>query len=152
VTGSAIYRHFQGKDEILAAIFDRALDLMTIGVHDPLDDPRAELAELIRTYVTFALDHSRLAGIWEREPRALAGPFKKRYQRRLRAYLTRWTNCLERCYPGTTPAEIRAATRAVQVLLLSESTRSGSGSRLTNIDRLLSDMAIRAFEALDGSA
>lgn len=32
VSGSAIYRHFQGKNEILATLFDRAIDALLLGM------------------------------------------------------------------------------------------------------------------------
>ncbi|WP_338012452.1 TetR/AcrR family transcriptional regulator [Rhodococcus pyridinivorans] len=39
MSGSAIYRHFKSKDEILATLFDRAIDALLMGVPDSRNDP-----------------------------------------------------------------------------------------------------------------
>lgn len=150
VTGSAIYRHFEGKNEILATLFDRAIDAMLVGLTAPHDDPHQELRQLIDGLVSFALTHRRLAGIWEREHRALAEPYKRRYQRRLRRYVERWTDCLERLYPGWSADRLRTATRAVQALLMSDATRSGGPAGSKDVGPFLADMAVRSLEALGG--
>ncbi|MDT2006373.1 TetR/AcrR family transcriptional regulator [Rhodococcus opacus] len=151
VTGSAIYRHFEGKNEILATLFDRAIDAMLVGLTAPHDDPHQELRQLIDGLVSFALTHRRLAGIWEREHRALAEPYKRRYQRRLRRYVERWTDCLERLYPGWSADRLLTATRAVQALLMSDATRSGGPAGSKDVGPFLADMAVRSLEALGES-
>jgi AcrR family transcriptional regulator len=149
VTGSAIYRHFEGKNEILATLFDRAIDALLVGLEAPRDDPREELRHLVDTYVEFALAHRRLAGIWEREHRALTEPYKRRYQRRLRSYIGRWTDCLDQLYPGWPADRLRTATRAVQALLVSDATRSGAAARSSDVGPFLADMAMRSLDALN---
>jgi AcrR family transcriptional regulator len=149
VTGSAIYRHFEGKNEILATLFDRAIDALLVGLEAPRNDPREELRHLVDTYVEFALAHRRLAGIWEREHRALAEPYKRRYQRRLRSYIGRWTDCLDKLYPGWPSDRLRTATRAVQALLVSDATRSGAAARSSDVGPFLADMAMRSLDALN---
>jgi AcrR family transcriptional regulator len=150
VSGSAIYRHFEGKDEILATLFDRAIDALLMGLPEPKDDPRAELRELVDSFLRFAQANRMLAGIWEREHRSLTQTYKRRYQRRLNLYIARWTDCLAKCYPGWTEERLRTAVRAVQALLMSNVTRSGGGASSTReVRQLLSAMALKSLEALD---
>ncbi|GAA4491349.1 TetR/AcrR family transcriptional regulator [Rhodococcus olei] len=149
VSGSAIYRHFAGKEEILATLFDQAIDALLVGLSDPKDDPRDELRELVDSFVGFAQANRMLAGIWEREHRSLTGTYKRRYQRRLKLYIERWSDCLGKCYPGWTEGRLRTAIRAVQALMMSDATRSGGASSGREIGALLSAMALKSLEVLD---
>jgi AcrR family transcriptional regulator len=148
VSGSAIYRHFQSKDEILATLFDRVIDAMYTSMSPPLRDPAAELEALVRSHVVFALEHRRLAGIWEREHRCLTEAYRRPFQRRLRSYVDRWTDCLGELYPHWAVDELRTAVRAVQALLVSDSTRSGPVGRSPRLEALLVAMGLRSLEAL----
>ena len=150
VSGSAIYRHFHGKSEILAALFDRAIDALQVSVAGPRRDPTAELELLIRSFATFAAKNRQLAGIWEREHRSLTEPYQRPYQRRLRSYLARWTQCFEALYPESSGDELRAAIRAVQVLLLSDSTRPIMADHADPTTELLVAMAMHSLSALQG--
>jgi AcrR family transcriptional regulator len=148
VSGSAIYRHFDSKDQILATLFDRVIDAMYTALAPPLRDPTDELEALIRSHVAFALEHRRLAGIWEREHRCLTEAYRRPFQRRLRSYIDRWTDCLSQLYPQWGVEELRTAVRAVQALLVSDSTRSGPVGRTVGTAELLVAMGLRSLGAL----
>lgn len=153
VTGSAIYRHFHSKDEILATLFDRAIDALDASMSPPMDDPVAELDALVRSHAAFAIEHRRLAGIWEREHRYLAELYRRPFQRRLHSYVARWTECLSALYPRLTVDELRTSVRAVQALLMSDSTRSGAVGNSARRERLLVSMGLRSLQGLaDGDA
>ncbi|MDF3305262.1 helix-turn-helix domain containing protein [Rhodococcus sp. T2V] len=152
VSGSAIYRHFQGKNEILSTLFDRAIDALLMGMPESGGDHRVELGELVRGFIKFAQTHRMLAGVWEREHRSLEGEHRRRYQRRQRQYVERWSNCLAKCYPGWTEDTLKTATRATQALMMSNATRSGGIASTPEIGSLLCDMALASLEALDTSA
>jgi AcrR family transcriptional regulator len=77
VSGSAIYRHFDGKDEILGVLFDKAIDALLVRIQAADPDPAAELTALVRAHVEFAGSHPRLAAIWLREERSLADPYRR---------------------------------------------------------------------------
>ncbi|KSZ55991.1 hypothetical protein Z045_25715 [Rhodococcus pyridinivorans KG-16] len=148
VSGSAIYRHFEGKNEILETLFDRAVDALLMGLPDPNDHPHDELRELIDSFVQFAQTNRMLASIWEREHRSLREPYRRRHQRRLRQYVERWVDCLSKCYPGWAEGRLLVAIRAAQALMMSDATRPGRGSS-RDVGGLLSAMALRSFEVLD---
>jgi AcrR family transcriptional regulator len=106
VTGPAIYRHFKGKDEILATLFDDAIDRLTEATVAQSDDPFVELEALTRGHAAFVLQERKLAGVKIREERSLAVQYRRRLHRRERRYIDRWTGCMERCYPERDAAEL----------------------------------------------
>src|ERR1700737_3812227 len=67
VTGPAIYRHFRGKDEILAALFDDAIDRLVEVTAIQAEDPWEELEALTRGHALFVLGERELAGVKIRE-------------------------------------------------------------------------------------
>jgi AcrR family transcriptional regulator len=99
VTGPAIYRHFRGKDEILSALFDDAIDRLNVATAIQTDDPWEELDALVRGHLQFVMKERKLAGVKLREERSLAEPYRRGLHRRERRYVERWLACLERCYP-----------------------------------------------------
>ncbi|AEH07863.1 MULTISPECIES: TetR/AcrR family transcriptional regulator [Protofrankia] len=148
VTGSAIYRHFNSKDEILSVLFDQAADALLAKVGEPMDDPREELLRLIQAHVEFAVNHQRLAGIWAREQRALAHADRRNFLRRQHRYLDRWIACLDACFPGHSRDELVSAVQAVQALLMSDATRPPGGRRAPRLRALFTDMALASLTAL----
>src|SRR6202011_176696 len=60
VTGPAIYYHFRGKADILAALFDEAMDRMLVLAGPVRDDPGEELEHLIRAHATFVIEKREL--------------------------------------------------------------------------------------------
>ena len=149
ISGSAIYRHFSGKDEILAALFDQTVDALLVRIGEPGTDPRADLVDLLRAFLEFAMRYERLAGIWVREQRSLSERYRREHDRRQRRFTERWVTCLERCYPDRTRDEIVTAARAVQLLLLSEALRPPGGRRAAQVEPLLLDMALASLAGLD---
>jgi AcrR family transcriptional regulator len=149
ITGGAIYRHFSSKDEILAVLFDHAIDTVLEQLSSPTDDPDHDLRTLVEAHVGFAMKHPKLAGIWNREQRSLADSYRRRYLRRERRYSERWRDCLQRRYPDRSHEEISTAMRAIQTLMLSDSTRPVPKRREQGVEALLIDMTLRSLTALE---
>ncbi|WP_051471219.1 TetR/AcrR family transcriptional regulator [Patulibacter minatonensis] len=118
-TGAAIYRHFSGKDEILATLFDDAQDRYLIAVPDPTEDPFTDLAVLISRSLELTLAQRELASIWAHEHRALSAPQQRRLWRRSRQYLERWVVILRRCFPERSDKDLIAAARSALGILTS---------------------------------
>lgn len=112
VTGPAIYRHFSGKDEILATLFNEALDQLLVRTEAAEGEPWAELELLIRAQTTFALNHRHVISIYTREGRALAEPWRKSLGRRTRKHVDIWVDLLGRCHPGAGEDELRSSAFA----------------------------------------
>lgn len=151
VTPSAIYRHFSSKNEILAVLFDRAIDELVRRTSEIHDDPRVELAHLVGGHLAFALEKQKLSTIWARESRSLVDPYKRAIRRRQRTYVDRWVACLDACHPGWTRADLLAVVRAVHAVLMSDATRAPTASRSPSLQTLLTGAAMGAVSALDRS-
>jgi AcrR family transcriptional regulator len=111
-TGPSIYRHFRGKGEILAALFDQAIDGVLSATGSNELAPHAELAHRVRAHARFVVDHHKLASVWIREGRHLADPDRRRLRRRENAYISQWTGCIRGVFAhmDKTAAETAALT------------------------------------------
>ncbi|KAA9164502.1 TetR/AcrR family transcriptional regulator [Amycolatopsis acidicola] len=112
LSGPALYRHFSGKDDILAALFNEALDELLSATAPVHEDPDKDLDRLIRHHVGFAIEHRHLVSIYQREDRSLVDPWKRQFDRRRRKYVDRWESAVARCFPGAAPDDIAAGTQA----------------------------------------
>ncbi|MFE2998636.1 TetR/AcrR family transcriptional regulator [Nocardia sp. NPDC059246] len=148
VTGSAIYRHFGSKDEILGMLFDQVADLLLMTVGQPLDDPQQDLEVLVRAHVRFAAENYRLAAIWALDVRALSGTYLRSFQRRQHLYTDRWVSCLDRCYPGHTREDLITAIRGVWALLMSDSWRPRTGAVSPDVEAILAGIALAGLATL----
>jgi AcrR family transcriptional regulator len=117
VTGPAIYRHFGSKDELLAMLYNEALDQLFMQIGGHRDDPHEELQVLIEAQAGFALEHRELVGIYTREGRAIAEPWRKQITQRTRQHMEHWTDVLRRAFPERTEDEITSVAFAVVGLL-----------------------------------
>jgi AcrR family transcriptional regulator len=108
--GPALYRHFKGKGDILAALFDRAIDGILTATVRPMPDPFEELDYRVRAHARFVTDEHRLASVWIREGRSLSPEHRRRLRRRELSYIKQWIDCLHRCYPDLDDNELELAT------------------------------------------
>lgn len=119
VSGPAIYRHFSGKDELLAVLFDQAMDRLLARSQAGQGQPDAELDALIRRHAEFVLSDRALVSVFAREDRSLAEPFRKRIRERRREHVDHWIDVLQRCYPERGREELISAAHAAIGLLAS---------------------------------
>lgn len=148
ISGSAIYRHFGSKDEILAALIDRAIDVLLLRTREVLADPHEELRHLIEVYVDFAISHRHLAYIAQQELRALSRERRDALIRRQRAYFDRWVAAIDACYPGYPLDQRRVIARALHALITSDAGRVGGGSKSPALRSLLIRLALGAADSL----
>jgi len=148
ITGGAIYRHFSGKDELLAVLIDHAIDAVLERLPTFTDDPERDLRDLVQAHVEFAVIHPKLAGIWIRDERSLRASSKRNYLRRVRRYTERWRTVLARCYPEVSEEQIVVAMRAIHALMLSDSIRPARGRSTKIAQSLLVEMTMRSLDAL----
>lgn len=126
VSGSAIYRHFSGKDEILAALFDEATSELLVRLGALQTDPQDELAHLVEVHLDFTLERSRLALIWQHEQRSLTAENRRSFARARARYIERWMGCLGRAYPEQGRDELAIAMNAAQAAIMSVMLRPRS--------------------------
>jgi AcrR family transcriptional regulator len=152
IVGSGVYRHFSSKEEILVALIDQAADALLIQLAEPDPDPRQELQQLVTAHVDFAVNHERLADIWQREHHILEHTDQRGFLRRQRRYIDRWVACLDACYPGHSREELLAAIRALHALMTSDTTRRMGSKAAPRLPELLTALAMSAVGGLADTA
>jgi AcrR family transcriptional regulator len=133
LTGPALYRHFSGKDEILATLFDEAIDELLSAAAPVRDDPYRDLDRLIRHHVQFAVTRRHLVSVYQREDRSLVDPWKRRFYRRREQYVTRWEDALARCLPDTDPKRVAVGTQSCLGLIFSIALWPPAPAKLPNL-------------------
>jgi AcrR family transcriptional regulator len=107
VSGSAIYRHFGSKEEMLVALVERVVDELHAGARD------LSLTELVDRHIAFAVRDTALITVWSREAHHLPDDDRRRLRRKQRAYVDVWANAIVDASPGVAPANATAAAHAV---------------------------------------
>jgi AcrR family transcriptional regulator len=151
VTGPAIYFHFRGKADILAALFDEAMDRMLALAGPVHEDPHDELRHLVESTAGFALDQRQLLTVYLHEDRALDDDARRRFRRRQRAFVERWVDALEQIRPDETRQELISVAHAVIGMLMSVTTWPRAASRTERLEELLAELGLSALQLNDRS-
>ncbi|MET9497666.1 TetR/AcrR family transcriptional regulator [Streptomyces sp. NPDC006552] len=132
ISGPGLYRHFAGKDAMLAELLvGISGQLMTGGerrVAEAVHGPEALLDSLIEGHIDFALDDRDLITLHDRELDRLRDSDRKLVRQLQRQYVELWVECLRRVYPGLAEPHARVAVHAVFGLLNSTPHLSRPGS------------------------
>ncbi|MET9803834.1 TetR/AcrR family transcriptional regulator [Streptomyces sp. NPDC006368] len=161
ISGPGLYRHFPGKDamlaELLIGISERLLDGGRRRVAEADGHPEALLGSLIDGHIDFALDDRPLITLHDRELDRLRDADRKRVRQLQRQYVELWVDVVRRLYPGQTETQARAAVHAVFGLLnstphLAPATADDGRSARTATEELLRRLAHGAFGALGSPA
>lgn len=127
-TGPALYRHFSGKEALLAEMLldvsERLHTSAASRVTEALDAERA-LDALLTVQIEFALSHPSLITVHDRELGNVPEPARRQIRRLQRLYVEEWVTVLSELYPGCPPPRLRAATHAVFGLLNSTPHSAG---------------------------
>ncbi|WP_328377105.1 TetR/AcrR family transcriptional regulator [Streptomyces sp. NBC_00440] len=156
ISGPGLYRHFAGKDamlaELLVGISERLLDGGRTRAERAVGGPAAVLASLIDGHIDFALDDRPLITVHDRELDRLRDSDRKAVRRLQRQYVELWVTVVRELYPHTPEQEARAAVHAV-FGLLNSTPHLGTGGLpgRAATGALLRRLAHGAFEALDGA-
>ncbi len=113
LSGSALYRHFAGKDEILAGLLDEALDELAVAASVQLADPHADLVRALEHHLRYTVTHRNLVSVYQRESRSLAEPYRRSFDRRRRRYVVRWEVLVARRFPRSAPDQVAVLTQAL---------------------------------------
>jgi AcrR family transcriptional regulator len=148
LTGPALYRHFSGKDEILATLFDEAMDELlsaTAAVHD---DAHRDLDRLVRHHVNFAVTRRHLLSIYQREDRSLVEPWKRQFSRRRDQYVARWEAALSRCIPAADSNRVAAGTQSSLGLIFSIALWPPALTKLPDLGDLIVALVLEGVDGL----
>ena len=94
MSGSAIYRHFANKQEILVALIDRVVDELlercatAVDARTPM--PGTALDALVRAHVAFALRDRAIIKVYSQESDQLPDDDRRRLRRTQHVYAAIW--------------------------------------------------------------
>ncbi|MFJ3765307.1 TetR/AcrR family transcriptional regulator [Streptomyces sp. NPDC090082] len=152
ISGPGLYRHFPGKDamlaELLVGISERLLSGGRLRVAEAGGDPDVLLGSLIDGHIDFALDDRPLITLHDRELDRLKDEDRKRVRQLQRQYVELWVAVVRELYPDAGESEARTAVHAVFGLLNSTPHLAALGRR--PMEDLLRKLAHGAFGALAG--
>jgi AcrR family transcriptional regulator len=141
VTGSAIYRHFRNKQQLLVALFDRVADELDDRARVALEvtDQSAALHALVCSHVEFAVYHQEEINLPDAD--------RRRLRRKQRAYVQVWADVVVGLRPDMSDAEAVAVVNAVLGLL---NAVASFESRVPDerLGEIVGDMALRAIDAI----
>jgi len=120
MSGPGIYRHFPGKDAVLAEmLLDISQRLHAAGgrLAESAPDAAAALDALLRWHIDFALSEPDLITVQSRELANVTEPARRQIRRLQRLYVEEWVTVLSELSPGAAPARLRTAVHATFGLL-----------------------------------
>lgn len=149
VSGPAVYRHFPGKQAVLAALLiEVSRDLLGGGDAVIARAPSADaaLVELVAFHVDFALANADVIVVQDRDLDSLAAADRDTVRRLQRSYIEAWVKVLADIHPGTPVAELRIRVRATFGLINSTPHSARTAPR-GSVRALLESMAVAALSA-----
>src|SRR3954453_17819359 len=122
ISGAGLYRHFAGKDAMLAELLvGISGQLLTGGKRRGAEsdggDPGELLDSLIEGHIDFALDDRPLITLHDRELDRLRDSDRKLVRQLQRQYVELWVEILREVYPGIAEPAARSAVHSVFGLL-----------------------------------
>ncbi|MEL4318762.1 TetR/AcrR family transcriptional regulator [Leifsonia sp. YIM 134122] len=153
VSGPAVYRHFSGKQAVLAAILvDASTGLLDGGraVVSATPAPSDALAALVHFHVDFALGNADVILVQDRDIASLAASDSHAVRSLQRRYVELWVGVLALLHPSRTDAELRVRAHAAFGLMNStpHSARTGTRQPADAVVRAaLEQMALASLEA-----
>jgi AcrR family transcriptional regulator len=120
VSGSAIYRHFSSKQEILVALLDTVVDgllAQATAIVREHDDPDSCLDTLVRAHIAFALRDRAVIRVYSQEINHLPAEDRRRIRRTQRDYAAVWSAVLAELRPELDAEAARARVHAAFGLL-----------------------------------
>ncbi|MDN5747531.1 MAG: TetR/AcrR family transcriptional regulator [Pseudonocardia sp.] len=153
VSGPALYRHFPGKEALLAELLVGISEHLLAGGRERVaasEDPHEALAALVDFQAAFAFREPELIVVQDRDLANLSPTARRRVRRLQRTYVEIWVDTLRRAHPGLTAEAARVAAHGAFGLLNStpHSVAGQSGGRSSEAAALLRRMALAALRDL----
>lgn len=151
ISGPALYKHFAGKEAILAEMLvDISEQLLAVGrdrVARAGADPAAALHGLVDWHVSFALAHRALIVVQDRDWESLPDAARERVRSLQRTYVDLWATQLQGLHPRLEATSARAMAHAAFGLI--NSTPHSGLLPDPEMARLLARMATAALGVPD---
>lgn len=153
VSGPAIYRHFSGKEGLLAELLVEVSTRLLSGgraVVADAPDSAAALAGLIDFHLDFALGEPNLIRIQDRDLANLPAPASRRVRQAQRRYVETWVRVLREVHPGLDEDRARVMAHAAFGLLNSTPhsvrTANRGQSRAVLRDMTVAALSVRQYQ------
>ena len=146
ISGPALYKHFAGKEAILAEMLVTiSEELLRVGLQrvDAAGDADAAVAALVDWHIDFALRHRPLIVVQDRDWESLPDAARERVRELQRRYVDLWAAQLGRTHPGCGTERARAMAHAAFGLI--NSTPHSGVLPDDQMRDLLRDMALGAL-------
>lgn len=147
VSGPAVYRHFPGKQGVLAALLVEVSERLRDGgaaVVETAAGPEEALIGLVHFHVAFALGDPDVIRVQDRDLDSLADDDRRAVRAAQRAYVELWVATLAELRPEADPAELRLRAQAT-FGLLNSTPHSVRDLPPTPVAPLLAEMALAAL-------
>jgi AcrR family transcriptional regulator len=147
ISGPALYRHFPGKEALLAELLVGISEHLLDGGRARADrtaDPHELLAALVEFHAEFAQREPELIVVQDRDLANLPVADRRKVRRLQRTYVEIWVAALRRAHPDLPVDAARAAAHATFGLLNS----TPHAGRTQETAALLQTMAMAALGAL----
>ena len=147
VSGPAVYRHFDGKQAVLAALLVEVSEGLVEGARRVIaeaPDARSALDALVAFHVEFALSHPDVIVVQDRDLASLAADDDQAVRRLQRTYIDAWVDVLADIHPGVARSDLRIRARATFGLINSTPHSARSAAR-ASVRALLESMALAAL-------
>ena len=147
ISGPAVYRHFPGKEALLAEMLGGTSEHLLAGGQALVaasDDPWVVLEALVDLQLEFALRQPELIVVHDRDLANLPPTARRRVRLLQRRYVELWVETLQRVHPGLAAQSARAAAHGA-FGMLNSTPHAGRGA---DARPLLRSMVLAAFRAL----
>ena len=147
VSGPAVYRHFSGKQAVLAALLVGAsADLVEGGrtVVATKTDAAAALRSLVRFHLAFALANPDVIRVQDRDLDSLAEAERHEVRALQRSYVELWVHLLGEVHPEVEAKLLRIRAQAT-FGLLNSTPHSMQASSARTVRPVLEEMALAAL-------
>jgi AcrR family transcriptional regulator len=108
VTGPAVYRHFRGKQDILAHVLLTGMDTFGLVTEEALAQPGTadeQLASLLAAMAALAVDRREITALWRWEGRHLAQADQAKIRQRGGELMAQWGIAVRDARPELSPAD-----------------------------------------------
>jgi len=157
VTGQAIYRHFESKQDMLGVLIEQASSyLLTVGreLEAQHSSARKRLHALIQLHTDFALSSADIIRVQDRDLAAVEGRKQHEIRKTQRAYIDIWVHAMQDVHPNETKDQLLIRAHAIFGLINSTghsfrslAKRQQTDNSLTYLKKMLPQMAREAMEA-----
>lgn len=146
-SGPALYRHFPGKEALLAEMLIRISERLLAGGQERagrIDDPAELIAALVDFQLDFTLHEPELITVQDRDLDNLRTAERRRVRALQRSYVEIWVDALCRLRPGLDAEDARIAAHGA-FGLLNSTPHSALRTDQTRAARRLREMALAAL-------